>query len=116
MSNLTNLRVYQTARQPCTAAYRLAATIPGDPSLRDQIRRAATSVVSNIAEGRGRSTDADFARFLDIARGSVTELVAQLQIAADLGLIDAQQVGVVSDDLDRVGRQITCLIRRLRAG
>jgi four helix bundle protein len=115
MTNLNNLRVYHEARSSCAAAYRLAACIPADPALRDQIRRAATSVVFNIAEGRGRSSDADFARFLVIARGSNTELIAQLTLAMDLGFIQEPAVAVLAD-LDRLGRMLSTLIARLHAG
>lgn len=100
MSNLTSLRVYYQARPACAAAYRLANGIASDAALRDQMCRAAVSVVLNIAEGRGRSTDADFARFLVIARGSNTELVAQLALATDLGLVPAAPAQVVMADLD----------------
>jgi four helix bundle protein len=115
MTNLNNLRVYHEARSSCAAAYRLAAAIPSDPALRDQIRRAATSVVLNIAEGRGRGTDADFARFLVIARGSNTELIAQLTLAMDLGFVQRPAVEIMAD-LDRLGRMLSVLIARLHAG
>jgi four helix bundle protein len=116
MSNLTSLRVYHQARPACAAAYRLANGITADAALRDQMRRAAVSVVLNIAEGRGRSTDADFARFLVIARGSNTELVAQLALATDLGLVPAAPAQAVMADLDAAGRMLSALIRRLKAG
>jgi four helix bundle protein len=115
MTNLNNLRVYQIARSSCATAYRLAACIPVDPALRDQIRRAATSVVLNIAEGRGRSSDAEFARFLVIARGSNTELIAQLTLAMDLGFVQEPAAGILAD-LDRLGRMLSALISRLHAG
>jgi four helix bundle protein len=104
MSSLEKLAVYGIARETCARAYRLGTTIVGDAALRDQIRRAATSVVLNIAEGRGRHSDADFARFLAMARGSNTELTAQIDFAMDLGLIDADEAGAVAAGLDRIGR------------
>lgn len=116
MSNLSNLRVYQEARIVCAQAYRLANVISADAALRDQMRRAAVSVVLNIAEGRGRSSDADFARFLVIARGSNTELAAQVALAVDLGLMPDAAGAAVLTDLDRCGRMLSALIRRLRGG
>lgn len=116
MNNLEQLRVYRQAKDVCARAYRIASGITGDSALRDQIRRAATSVVLNIAEGRGRGSDAEFARFLVIARGSNSELTAQLGFAVDLGLLEAAAVAGVSEDLDHCGRMLSALITRLRAG
>jgi four helix bundle protein len=59
-----------------------------DPALRDLMRRAAVSVVSNIAEGFGRRGDAEFRQFLSQAKGSANELRAQLYVATDAGYID----------------------------
>jgi four helix bundle protein len=112
---LQNLQIYQLARKACAEAYRVAANIR-DPEMRDQIRRASMSVVLNIAEGYGRSSPADFARFLAIARGSNNELDAQLQFAGDIGLIDGKIADALRVDLGICGRMISTLIRRLRAG
>lgn len=116
MSSLDKLHVYAIAREACARAYRLGTGLAGDAALRDQIRRAATSVVLNIAEGRGRHSDADFARFLAMARGSTLELTAQIAFAADLALIDAGEARAVAAELDRTGRMLSALIARLRAG
>ncbi|MBA3685707.1 MAG: four helix bundle protein [Planctomycetes bacterium] len=113
MTCLANLAVYHLARSACADAYRLASTITGNYDLRDQARRAAASIVLNIAEGRGRSTDADFARFLVIARGSANELAAQLAFAADLQLIERDGLAEVLERLDHVGRMLSALIKRL---
>ncbi len=108
--DLKNLTVYQMARDACSRAYR-QANLVRDADLRDQIRRAATSVVLNIAEGRGRNSDADFARCLAIARGSNTELTAQFQMAVDIGLIEGDEALIA--DLERLGRMLSALIKRL---
>ena len=113
MGHLTNLFIYQRARLTCVDAYRIAGTIR-DSDLRDQIRRAATSVVLNIAEGRGRGSDADFARCLAIARGSNSELTAQLTIAGDIGLTPGKDLSPLLSEIDQVGRMISSLIKRLR--
>ncbi|MBA2480606.1 MAG: four helix bundle protein [Planctomycetes bacterium] len=113
MTTLDRLDIYHKARATCAVAYVLAGELR-DRDLKDQIRRAATSVVLNIAEGRGRGSDLDFARCLAIARGSNTELTAQLTIAGDIGLLPRGRVMVLVADIDRVGRMISGLIKRLR--
>ena len=85
MANIHKLRVYGEARE----LLRRAAAISNEVSfgdLKNQIRRSALSVVSNIAEGAGSGSDVKFAHFVRIARGSVNELQAQLEMAQDLGL------------------------------
>ena len=77
----------------------------------DQMRRAAVSIVSNIAEGAGRVTDRDVAKFLVIARASAGELGAQLAIAADCGCLPAD--ARVIDRADHVRRMLSALIKRL---
>ena len=85
-----DIEAWQRARQLAKAVY--ATTSEGkfdrDFGLRDQIQRAAVSVMSNIAEGFERGGDVEFRRFLAIAKGSAGEVKAQLYVALDAGLID----------------------------
>ncbi|MBA3707969.1 MAG: four helix bundle protein [Planctomycetes bacterium] len=113
MADLRKLLVYQRARTVCAAAYRFAKDVP-DAELRDQMRRAATSAVLNIAEGRGRGSDADFARFLVIARGSASELVAQVDLAATFGMINEDSADAIVAELGDVIGMLSALIARLR--
>lgn len=69
-----------------------------------------------IIEGRGHGSDADFARFLIIARGSNTELAAQLTFAVDLGLLDPTHVAAMIEQNTRCGKMLSALIARLWAG
>lgn len=80
--------------------YRLTQTFPGEEKfgLVSQMRRAAISVPSNIAEGTARNGDKEFLNFLGIARGSLSELETQLQLTSKLGLAGAE----VNDLLSRV--------------
>jgi len=81
------LRVWQEAMGLVTAIYQATSTFPVDErwGLTGQMRRAAVSVPSNIAEGAGRSGARDFCRFLMMARGSLAELETQVMIARNLG-------------------------------
>jgi len=85
-----------------------------DYGLKDQIRRAAVSVISNIAEGFSRQTDKEFVQFLHIAKGSTSEVQSQLYIAADLGYISQEEFDDLYKRADEVGRLIFGFIRYLR--
>lgn len=78
-----------------------------DFGLRDQIRRAAVSVSSNIAEGFERHSDTDLKRFLTIARGSNGEVRSQLHVALDLGYITIEQFNQGIDLSSRIGKMLT---------
>ena len=79
--------------------------------LGDQIRRAVVSVPSNIAEGFGRGSDAEFKRFLAIARGSLFEVKTQLQLAESLGYLRLDEE--ISSLMDEVGKLLGGLSRAL---
>ena len=81
--------------------------------LGDQIRRAVVSVPSNIAEGFGRESDAEFNRFLSIARGSLFEAKTQLQLANELGFLRLEHELIQL--IDEVGKLINGLSRKLTA-
>jgi four helix bundle protein len=89
MQDFRKLSVWQKAHTVSVNIYRLSTDLPrsGNASFISQVRRAAESIPANIAEGAGRGTDSDFARFLQIAIGSSTELESHLQFAADIGMI-----------------------------
>ena len=108
-----DLIVWQKAMELVKAVYALAKTFPADEryALTDQLRRAAVSIPSNIAEGCGRSSNADYAHFLSIARGSLYETMTQLQIAADLGYISAVSEELQSQ-IDEVGRMLTSMLKK----
>lgn len=83
--------------------------------LQAQIRRAAVSVTANIAEGAGRGTNADFARFLSIASGSASELQAELELAGELGYLD-EGWGDTLKLVHEVKRLLHALIRETPSG
>jgi four helix bundle protein len=79
-----------------------------------QMRRAAVSVPSNIAEGHGRLTDNSLRVFLAQARGSLYELETQTQLAVDLGYTNAKQAAQLNEACDAVARLLNGLLRAIR--
>ncbi len=112
-----DIQVWQKARTVSVLIYRLTGDgdFSKDFDLRRQIRRSASSIVSNIAEGQGRRTDRDFANFLNIALGSVAETKSHMYLALDLGYVDQQGFTETYDKLDEIGRMIFGLISHLRS-
>jgi four helix bundle protein len=106
-----DLIVWQKAMDLVSAVYSLTRTMPEDErfGLTNQIRRAAVSVPSNIAEGQGRRSGAEFVRFLRIANGSRQELETQLLVAARLGYIDKKGCDGLLDQVAEVGRLLSGL-------
>ena len=116
MSTLTShkdLLVWQKSVALASKVYNATSELPDDEryGLTRQIRRSAVSVASNIAEGAARGRKAEFIHFLNIARGSLTELETQVLIAANLNMLNAQLR--LEDDIIELGRMLTGLIRRL---
>jgi len=85
-----------------------------DFALRDQIRRAVVSVMSNIAEGFGRGGAREFIQFLSVARGSASEVNAQLYVALDQGYVTQQEFERLHEQVTRTGSVISGLIRYLQ--
>ena len=109
-----DLDVWQRALVLAEETYRVTARFPIEEryGLSAQMRRAAVSVLSNIAEGAARKTRPDFLNFLHIARGSLAELDAQVLLVTRLGL--AQDTSFLAHEIQRVGQLLGGLIRRLR--
>lgn len=82
--------------------------------LRDQLQRSAFSIASNIAEGIDRKTDKEFARFLIIARGSLTEARTQLIVLANEGHIDKKVDDDFQTDLIELHKMINALLKKLK--
>jgi four helix bundle protein len=108
------LLVWQKAVSLAGKIYRTTQTFPNPDRhvLSVQMRRAALSVPSNIAEGAARNSRAEYLRFLNIARGSLSELETQVDVTVQLGLVDAS--ANLEEDLAEVGRLLSALHRRLR--
>ena len=112
-----DLHIYQRARELTNAVYSQtrAGAFAKDYGLSDQIRRAAVSVMSNIAEGFERGTSTEFIQFLYIAKGSCGEVRAQLQIALDQAYITAQAHASLVDLARRTSGMISNFIAHLQS-
>lgn len=101
---------WQKARELVRIVYEITNQSEGfnkDFGLKDQIRRASVSSMSNIAEGFARSSDKEFANFLNIARGSLAEVQSQIYIALDLCYIDSAAFDTVYSLADETSRLLT---------
>ena len=107
------LDVWRDAMELVTEVYRYSAGFPDSErfGLVAQVRRAAVSVPSNIAEGAARRSRPEYIRFLSIARGSLSEMDTQLEIAHRLGFADREPG--MADLLDRTFARLNALIRSL---
>ncbi len=111
-----NLIAWQKTKDLALDVYRCTRKFPKDETygLTSQIRRAAVSVPSNIAEGKGRRSRKDFAHFLYQARGSLLELETQLSIARDLEYLDAPTFNNTLGKAEEVGRILNGLLTHLQ--
>ena len=105
------LEVYQAARVLVRDVYRLQQKFPKTETyaLGDQIRRSASSVTSNIAEGSGRNSFKEKAYFIEIAYGSLMEAFSQLQIAQDLGYLTEEDVDIIRPSFINVAKMLSGL-------
>ncbi|HUJ97051.1 MAG TPA: four helix bundle protein [Stellaceae bacterium] len=117
MQNFRELKVWSKAHAVALAVYAVTEKFPAAEryGLTAQMRRAATSVPANIAEGSVRATDPDFARFLQIALGSASELEYFALLARDLELMPLTGYEPIVADIQEVKRMLTAFIARLRA-
>lgn len=107
-----DLIAWQKAVKFVSEVYRVTAAFPRDEmyGLVSQLRRAAVSIASNIAEGQGRLTEGEFRQFLGHARGSVFEVETQLHIASDLGYLSREQLGTMIALSTDVAKLVNALI------
>jgi four helix bundle protein len=110
-----DLIVWQRAVELSFAIYKLTARFPADErfGLTNQLRRAAVSVASNIAEGYGRATKGEYIQFLGHARGSIFEVQTQLVIAQGLGFATIDCFRLAENHSDEVGRMLVSMLSKL---
>ena len=115
MRNFMDLRVWQEAHLLSLHAYRVTRGFPREElyGLTSQIRRSCVSIEANLAEGCGRRSDAELARFVQIAMGSASELACHLLLARDLSLTPASDHQALNAQLVRVRRMLPSLLQSI---
>jgi len=117
MRDYRKLRAFELADQLALAIYKCTKSFPREElfGLTSQIRRAAVSAPSNIVEGCAKSSQADYARFLEIAYGSVCEVEYQLSLAERLGYLELQSASETTSLANETGRVLNGLLRSLKS-
>jgi four helix bundle protein len=113
MQTHKDLKVWQESVKLVSEIYNLTSKFPKEEiySLTAQIKRAAISIPSNIAEGSARDSNKEYIHFLYIALGSVAELDTQLTIAGDLNFVDEEDFKEFSEKFSEIGKMLSSLIR-----
>ena len=117
MRDFRTLQVWDKAHQLTLAVYKATVTFPQTElyGLTSQTRRASTSIPANIAEGCGRDTEAELARFMHIASGSASELEYHLLLAHDLGFLQAPIYQDLHNKVTEIKRMLTAFTKKLKA-
>lgn len=115
--NFRDLEVWKLGKDLVVEIYRVTKNFPKDElyGLVSQMRRAAVSIPSNVAEGFNRRHNREYRQFLYVTLGSCAELETHLEIARDLQLISAEQTGELLETLDHECRMLRNLIKRLQS-
>ncbi len=118
MRDFRSIRAWEKAHQLVLAVYAGTKTFPREEiyGLTSQMRRSASSIPTNIAEGCGRTGDAELARFCQISFGSASELEYQLLLSRDLAYLDPETYTVLRDATIEVKRMPGAFLTPLRAG
>jgi four helix bundle protein len=117
MKDFRRLKVGEKGHALTLAIYKATARFPRDElyGLTSKIRRSCSSIPANIAQGCGRDSDADLARFLQMATASASELEYHLLLAHDLELLETSQNGDLTRKATEVKRMLTSFIQKLKA-
>jgi four helix bundle protein len=111
------LNVYQLSKKLVTDIYKLIGTFPNTETyaLSDQLRRAAISIPSNIAEGTAKASPKEQFHFLEIAYGSLMEIMCQLEISYDLGYIDQVQLRQSEEEIVMIYKMLSSMQSTLKS-
>ncbi len=117
ITDYKELKVWQKAMDLVVEVYKITNILPKYETygLSDQMRRSAVSIPSNIAEGQGRHSIVEFIRFLNIARGSYSEIDTQLLICKRLGYIQESDIEKALTLSNEVGKMLSALISSLKS-
>ena len=115
MRDFKELNVWKKAHQCVLDIYKNTKDFPDEErfGLISQLRRSAASVPANIAEGSGRESDRDFARFLSIAAGSASETEYHILLARDLGYLDQMDYERLNNNITEIKRMLNSFIKKL---
>ena len=115
MRNYRDLSVWERAHKLTLASYTATRCFPSEErfGLTSQIRRSCSSIPANLAEGCGRRSDSEMARFIQIAMGSGAELSYHLLLAKDLGYISAAEYELLKTDINSISRMLMGLAKKL---
>lgn len=116
MQDFRNLEVWRMAHELTLGVYRRTQAFPADErfGLTSQLRRACSSIEANLAEGCGRGSDSDFARFIQMATGSASEVQCHLLLAHDLGYLDETSFRAFDEQSHRVKRMLVSLLKTIK--
>ena len=118
MFRFEKLEVWQKAINWAEDVYSVSATFPNEErfGLTSQLQRAAVSIASNIAEGSGRVSDKDFARFIEVSYGSLMEAICQVRLAQRLGYLTEENLDKLQIDAEELARMLSGLRNSLKEG
>ena len=116
MKDFRQLAVWKKAHQFALMIYEATTDFPRDEryGLTSQLRRASASIPTNIAEGCGRFTDPDFARFLQVAMGSASETEYQILLARDLSYLPMHDYDRLQESVEEIKRMLASLLKTVR--
>ena len=116
MRNYKDLQVWEKAHKLTLAVYTETNAFPKEErfGLTSQLRRAASSIPANLAEGCGRRSDAEMGRFVQIAMGSGAQLSYHLLLCRDLGFLEGARFSSLAADLDEIMRMLSALSGRVK--
>jgi four helix bundle protein len=117
MKDFRSLQVWEKSHELTLAVYAVSKNFPKDElfGMTSQIRRATASIPTNIAEGCGRGSDADFSRFLQMAFGSACEVEYHLQLANDLDYIGLETYRKLNEELLSIKRMLASFLSKIKA-
>jgi len=116
MEDYRELKVWQQAMDLAVACYETTKPFPREEmfGMTSQIRRCASSIPANIAEGWGRQSTGDYIRFLRISQGSLKELETHLLLCNRVGLVSSDQLRIFETQTTSIGKMLAALIRSLQ--